>query len=1090
MPPAFQVVDVCDVGGSGSFDVFGRDEAGVAHRVRVTDVPVFISVGLPRAEGFFSEFAANNWRQQLDGRLMKWLRGSRECKRTNCTCQYAQMAKQRLREEEEEGEDGEKTAWVSLDWSPCVVESKARFQHAVRQVKVLEARSSMGFSAAPSQFFEFQLEHALFIRPAKRALYDMLRAPDRRWEKYAECEVFNVRADPAFQFLCNTVRLPRLDGQAQQPTESLGGGRWLAPTDADTVPFSKVRTQSREGVNAPCVVMAFDLETDFVNGTSLADRNPILCISIACRTADGVRHDRVLTWVEGEVDPPEDYCLERFPTEVEMLQAFARHVRALDPDVIVGHNSDLFDWPYVFNRAAHLGVALVLGRGPNPGPSFMLERKMSTNQAGTKFLGVYYVPGRAIMDSKRIVEDRCTWLDQYGLAHIADRLFGTPPPVYDPREDVAELAQQLTGELAQRTAGGLAQQHPGELAQRAAPQLAGGLAVPGLLPPVVQQSEDAKLDIAYSDLSNYFFRGTPQQKQYLFKYNMRDSQLVLRIMEHLKVMLTVTAECRVAGILLSDYVGKGKQVRIMRLLADMAHRFGYMIPDHFKVYHDDKTSSFVIPLYGPEPIKSKKYEGATVLEPVPGFYTDPVLACDMESLYPSIMRRHNVCPTRFVPSMARALAMGLREEDVLKTPVEDGKGVFVTVDKAGEGLLPLVLGILLTERKRIRQLLAKAKEAGDKALAAALDEWQKAVKVVANSIYGATGAPTGPIYCVDVAAAVTAIGRQTIMGIKAHVEGVFGLQVIYGDTDSVMFLLKPGAGPTPNEHLLQSRAAMQRVREGRAAISDVYEIGTELAALLNAAGIFHAPMRIAFECVYWPYFIRMKKKYGALKFTDPAKPPEKMEKGTASVKREYPPLVRRVFANLMHRLLVLKQHETAPELVLSAMRRAFQAILSGEVPLESVTKTSKLSKPVAEYGATKPPHVAAVMRWLKEEPGTAPGVGDRIPYVVVLGDPRSTRLCVAPPYAVGPGRETVDWSYYFDCLRTPVMEVLNMVFAGQPRFAHDLAALADERTYDRVGGRNRPNLFGQVQRICVKGRPIARAPDKRQMLMSDLFKQL
>ncbi len=37
------------------------------------------------------------------------------------------------------------------------------------------------------------------------------------------------------------------------------------------------------------------------------------------------------------------------------------------------------------------------------------------------------------------------------------------------------------------------------------------------------------------------------------------------------------------------------------------------------------------------------YEGATVIEPVKGFYDTPIATLDFASLYPSIMMAHNLC---------------------------------------------------------------------------------------------------------------------------------------------------------------------------------------------------------------------------------------------------------------------------------------------------------------------------------------------------------------------------------------------------------------------------------------------------------------
>lgn len=45
---------------------------------------------------------------------------------------------------------------------------------------------------------------------------------------------------------------------------------------------------------------------------------------------------------------------------------------------------------------------------------------------------------------------------------------------------------------------------------------------------------------------------------------------------------------------------------------------------------------------------SEQYEGATVIEPVRGYYTDPIATLDFSSLYPSIMIAHNLCYTTLI----------------------------------------------------------------------------------------------------------------------------------------------------------------------------------------------------------------------------------------------------------------------------------------------------------------------------------------------------------------------------------------------------------------------------------------------------------
>lgn len=50
---------------------------------------------------------------------------------------------------------------------------------------------------------------------------------------------------------------------------------------------------------------------------------------------------------------------------------------------------------------------------------------------------------------------------------------------------------------------------------------------------------------------------------------------------------------------------------------------------------------------------SEQYEGATVIEPVRGYYKDPIATLDFSSLYPSIMIAHNLCYTTLLRSNNR-----------------------------------------------------------------------------------------------------------------------------------------------------------------------------------------------------------------------------------------------------------------------------------------------------------------------------------------------------------------------------------------------------------------------------------------------------
>lgn len=114
---------------------------------------------------------------------------------------------------------------------------------------------------------------------------------------------------------------------------------------------------------------------------------------------------------------------------------------------------------------------------------------------------------------------------------------------------------------------------------------------------------------------------------------------------------------------------------------------------------------------------------------------------------------------------------------------EDEKGKkFNTVDGVWVryGILPEILTELLNKRKETNGRLAQE---ADPFIRSILNSLQLAFKVTANSLYGQTGAPTSPIFFIQIAASTTAIGRERLHHAKKVVEENFpGSEVIYGDS--------------------------------------------------------------------------------------------------------------------------------------------------------------------------------------------------------------------------------------------------------------------------------------------------------------------
>lgn len=62
------------------------------------------------------------------------------------------------------------------------------------------------------------------------------------------------------------------------------------------------------------------------------------------------------------------------------------------------------------------------------------------------------------------------------------------------------------------------------------------------------------------------------------------------------------------------------------------------------------------------------YEGATVIEPLKGFYNCPITTLDFASLYPSIIMAHNLCYSTLVPPHE---VKALPQELLVQSPTGD-----------------------------------------------------------------------------------------------------------------------------------------------------------------------------------------------------------------------------------------------------------------------------------------------------------------------------------------------------------------------------------------------------------------------------------
>lgn len=492
-----------------------------------------------------------------------------------------------------------------------------------------------------------------------------------------------------------------------------------------------------------------------------------------------------------------------------------------------------------------------------------------------------------------------------------------------------------------------------------------------------EQKEDVHHSII-TDLQNE----SEQTRRRLAMYCLKDAYLPLKLLNKLMCIINYMEMARVTGVPLLCLLTRGQQIKVVSQLLRKAKDAGYLMPAYHSTGSDDQ------------------FEGATVIEPKKGYYADPISTLDFASLYPSIMMAHNLCYTTLVqPNMQSKLS--LSNDDVTTTP---SKNMFVkaTVRK---GLLPEILESLLSARKKAKADLKNEKDPFKRSV---LDGRQLALKISANSVYGFTGAQVGKLPCLEISGSVTAYGRTMIEFTKSEVEKKYtkangykeNAVVIYGDTDSVM------------------------VKFGVKTLEESMELGREAADFVTEK--FVKPIKLEFEKVYYPYLLINKKRYAGLYFTRPDKYDKMDCKGIETVRRDNCPLVSNMMSTCLQKLLI----DRDPDGAVNFAKQIISDLLCNRIDISQLVITKELAK--SDYAA-KQAHVELANKMKKRDAGTAPKLGDRVPYVLCCAAKNTPAYMKAEdPIYVLENSIPIDFNYYLENqLSKPLLRIFEPILGDK-----------------------------------------------------------
>lgn len=489
-----------------------------------------------------------------------------------------------------------------------------------------------------------------------------------------------------------------------------------------------------------------------------------------------------------------------------------------------------------------------------------------------------------------------------------------------------------------------------------------------------EQKEDVQHSII-TDLQN----GSDQTRRRLAVYCLKDAYLPLRLLDKLMCVINYMEMARVTGVPLTYLLSRGQQIKVISQLLRKA-----------------KEQDLVIPAHRPE--AGDEYTGATVIEPNKGYYDTPIATLDFSSLYPSIMMAHNLCYTSLLNPSSVAKE-GLTPDQFIKTP----SGNMFVKSSVRKGLLPEILENLLSARKKAK---ADLKKETDPFKQKVLDGRQLALKISANSVYGFTGAQVGKLPCLEISQSVTAFGRMMIEQTKQHVENKYTIangykhnaKVIYGDTDSVM------------------------CKFGVETVAEAMELGKEAAEVISET--FPHPIRLEFEKVYFPYLLISKKRYAGLYFTRP-EIHDKMDcKGIETVRRDNSPLVANLINTCLQKILI----ERDPMGAVEHAKQSISDLLCNRIDISQLVITKELTKTDSEYAA-KQAHVELANRMAKRDPGSAPKLGDRVPYVIIAGAKGTAAYMKSEdPIYVLENNIPIDTKYYLENqLSKPLLRIFEPI---------------------------------------------------------------
>lgn len=540
------------------------------------------------------------------------------------------------------------------------------------------------------------------------------------------------------------------------------------------------------------------------------------------------------------------------------------------------------------------------------------------------------------------------------------------------------------------------------------------------------QLGERRKELSYADILSAY--GSSEKLLQVVECANYDAWLSLALMFHMSVLPLSKQLTNLSGSQWNKTLQGQRAQRIEMLLLHEFQQRKFMLPDKLSFKERQRVARAKSIAEGREEDegedpshssevrkKGPAYSGGLVLEPKKGLYDKFVLLLDFNSLYPSIIQEYNICFT------------------TVDRP-KDGSVPSLPGETSSAAPLPSVIKKLVQRRRQVKELMKGEKDPLKKQQ---LDIRQQALKLTANSMYGCLGFTNSRFYAKPLAQLVTSQGREILQNTVNIVQEKLGLDVIYGDTDSIM------------------------VNTGSDDLAQVRQIGLAIKKEVNQ---HYKLLEIEMDGIYKSMLLLKKKKYAALLVepTGDGSFTTRMEqKGIDIVRRDWCPLSKDCGNFALANILSGKPCEEVVDIIHEELRKVRGRLDAGEVPLNKFIITKQLTKSPEDYPDGKQqPHVQVALRRKAASKRDGVAAGETVPYIICVQEgmeEQSTSLAERARHpeevAASSGQLVPDIGYYLSQQIHPVVSRLCASIEGtDPAHLADCLGLDSSRYHKANSG--------------------------------------